>query len=32
MAARQLSALSNRELSDIGIIRDDIVHVARWGR
>ena len=30
--ARQLSALSDRELSDIGITRDDIVHVARRGR
>ncbi len=27
--ARQLSALSDRELSDIGIARHDIVRVAR---
>ena len=30
--ARQLSALSDRELSDIGITRHDIAHVARQGR
>lgn len=30
--ARQLSALSDRELSDIGISRHDIAQVARQGR
>ncbi|MBB4039833.1 MULTISPECIES: DUF1127 domain-containing protein [Microvirga] len=30
--ARQLSALSDRELSDIGISRHDIAQVARRGR
>ncbi|WP_262029498.1 DUF1127 domain-containing protein [Microvirga sp. Mcv34] len=30
--ARQLSVLSDRELSDIGISRHDISHVARQGR
>ena len=30
--ARQLSALSDRELSDIGIARHDIAHIARQGR
>jgi uncharacterized protein YjiS (DUF1127 family) len=30
--ARQLSALSDRELSDIGISRHDIATVARRGR
>jgi uncharacterized protein YjiS (DUF1127 family) len=29
--ARQLSALSDRELSDIGIARHDIAQVARQG-
>jgi len=29
---RQLSALSDRELSDIGISRHDIAQVARRGR
>ncbi|MBM1173637.1 DUF1127 domain-containing protein [Microvirga arabica] len=29
--ARQLSALSDRELSDIGIARHDVAQVARQG-
>ncbi len=29
---RQLSALSDRELSDIGLSRDDIIRVARQRR
>lgn len=30
--ARQLSALTDRELSDIGLSRSDIAKVARQGR
>jgi uncharacterized protein YjiS (DUF1127 family) len=30
--ARQLSALSDRELSDVGLSRSDIHQVARQGR
>ena len=29
---RQLSVLTDRELSDIGLSRDDIIRVARQGR
>lgn len=29
---RQLSALTDRQLSDIGLSRDDIARVARHGR
>jgi uncharacterized protein YjiS (DUF1127 family) len=30
--ARQLAALTDRELSDIGLARGDIPHAARQGR